>query len=547
MYRERSNGKDYFKMEIEEGQALDMIAIRMMEENVMQGIMPFRKVNTMEGTYFEYEVPGQDNLNDWLAVIHGKNEVINVLNSLIQINDEAEVNLLETNHLYTEKEWISVANNRCYMAYIPYVSYSNDGLLKLAEEIINKVSVLQNENFNYIYDLRNAFSSDEIVSMVDLKKWLNSVQGQEEVKQQGENYQDYGMGQRPVAQEQIPMQGQQPMAGQNMWNNSVGMNGMQSPVQNQMGVPNEPFGAMNGKKKEEKGPKKPLFAKKEKSVAPMQQAPGIAGGSPFDEFFDNASQKKAVPQIPSDIPSGMNGVNQGNKPVQGNIPNQKISGIPNQPMPPMGQPMAKEEKAKSGGKFKMPSFGGKKQAEPPMGQPMPANGRKPMPPMGQSMPPMGQPMPPMGQPMPPMGQPMPLMGQPMSPMGQPMPPMGQPVPPNGRIINELEFENDGTVLMSQNSSGSIRCKDFPNGLSLDKDSYILGIGQQADIRITGNSTVSRKHARIYKQAGAFYIVDEGSLNGTYVNNRQLMAHEPCKLEDGAKILLSDENIIFEAR
>lgn len=49
--------------------------------------------------------------------------------------------------------------------------------------------------------------------------------------------------------------------------------------------------------------------------------------------------------------------------------------------------------------------------------------------------------------------------------------------------------------------------------------------------------LSRRHARIFEQDGAVYLVDLGSLNGTTVNG-QLLAREPVALHDGDEICLA---------
>ena len=160
MYRERCNGSDCFILEIEENQELDTIAVRMMEENIMQGIIPFRKRDDIAGPYLEYEMKGQETLQDWLAIRRSKSEVISLLNSLILIDGEAEANLLETDHLGIDREFIIVLDNKCWLPYIPLTEYSNGGLMELVKDIVENVDVLQNENYDYIYDIGNAINSD---------------------------------------------------------------------------------------------------------------------------------------------------------------------------------------------------------------------------------------------------------------------------------------------------------------------------------------------------------------------------------------------------
>lgn len=57
----------------------------------------------------------------------------------------------------------------------------------------------------------------------------------------------------------------------------------------------------------------------------------------------------------------------------------------------------------------------------------------------------------------------------------------------------------------------------PSQLPLDKQQIILGREADCDIVIT-DKFASRKHARIYRAANAFYLEDLKSLNGTLVNH-----------------------------
>lgn len=62
--------------------------------------------------------------------------------------------------------------------------------------------------------------------------------------------------------------------------------------------------------------------------------------------------------------------------------------------------------------------------------------------------------------------------------------------------------------------------------------------------INNNPHVSRKHATILMQGNSFYIRDEGSTNGTYVNGRSLPKMVPQPLQNGDEISIYDEVFIF---
>ncbi len=58
---------------------------------------------------------------------------------------------------------------------------------------------------------------------------------------------------------------------------------------------------------------------------------------------------------------------------------------------------------------------------------------------------------------------------------------------------------------------------------------VIGRGEDADIRLHDNS-VSRKHAIIEPSSEGYYVSDQQSTNGTFVNDRQL--DTSCLLQDG---------------
>ncbi|MNL80998.1 Oxoglutarate dehydrogenase inhibitor [compost metagenome] len=50
--------------------------------------------------------------------------------------------------------------------------------------------------------------------------------------------------------------------------------------------------------------------------------------------------------------------------------------------------------------------------------------------------------------------------------------------------------------------------------------------------------ISRKHARLFVEGGAYYVEDLGSLNGTYVNRGpRLMPGSPQLLQAGDEVVM----------
>ncbi len=113
------------------------------------------------------------------------------------------------------------------------------------------------------------------------------------------------------------------------------------------------------------------------------------------------------------------------------------------------------------------------------------------------------------------------------------------------IFNDLNREDETVILRDTGSSMLIRSKtgmEYP----LRQESYILGSGIQADIRIEDNRKVSRRHAKVFSNGDDFYIEDIGSTNGTVLNGEFLEKNRSYRLDNGSRIILSNEEFIFKA-
>lgn len=73
---------------------------------------------------------------------------------------------------------------------------------------------------------------------------------------------------------------------------------------------------------------------------------------------------------------------------------------------------------------------------------------------------------------------------------------------------------------------------------------IMSIGRVAGNDVVLNDPrVSRRHAMLYRtQDGSYYLVDEGSSNGSYVNAVRITL--PTRLDDGDRISIGSTNLLF---
>ena len=75
-----------------------------------------------------------------------------------------------------------------------------------------------------------------------------------------------------------------------------------------------------------------------------------------------------------------------------------------------------------------------------------------------------------------------------------------------------------------------------HGFDLRRSTIVIGRGRDCDI-ILNEQQVSRQHARLQKTPQGWMLTDLGSTNGTQVNGRPLMPHEPHALQAGDRVSL----------
>ncbi|MCS7002849.1 MAG: FHA domain-containing protein, partial [Dehalococcoidia bacterium] len=102
--------------------------------------------------------------------------------------------------------------------------------------------------------------------------------------------------------------------------------------------------------------------------------------------------------------------------------------------------------------------------------------------------------------------------------------------------------------MTQVSVGRLRVTG-PAGeqaeFALSDEPVLLGRDAACGI-VLANPGVSRRHARLVVRDGALHIEDLGSLNGVYVNDLRLAAHQPFALRDGDRLEIGPYTLVFVA-
>jgi pSer/pThr/pTyr-binding forkhead associated (FHA) protein len=81
-------------------------------------------------------------------------------------------------------------------------------------------------------------------------------------------------------------------------------------------------------------------------------------------------------------------------------------------------------------------------------------------------------------------------------------------------------------------------------VSLYRNKYELGREENPDSIYINSKSVSRSHAYIKKRNGKFYIIDNNSLNGTFLNGEKLPTSVAHRLENNDEIKIGDIKIKF---
>lgn len=104
---------------------------------------------------------------------------------------------------------------------------------------------------------------------------------------------------------------------------------------------------------------------------------------------------------------------------------------------------------------------------------------------------------------------------------------------NNTRSNETAGTPNAIRLVALNSDGHFE-------LLIDKSNVSIGKKQElVDLVIPFNRMISRKHCRIIKTGEFYYISDEGSSNGTYVNGNQVDIGQQVRIKRGDIVRLAD--------
>lgn len=82
-------------------------------------------------------------------------------------------------------------------------------------------------------------------------------------------------------------------------------------------------------------------------------------------------------------------------------------------------------------------------------------------------------------------------------------------------------------------------------IELGKPSFVLGKNpKKSDYAVADNTNISRVHAVITTRNGRYYVMDQNSTNGTFINGRIIKAGQETEILPGDCLMLANEEFIF---
>ena len=82
-------------------------------------------------------------------------------------------------------------------------------------------------------------------------------------------------------------------------------------------------------------------------------------------------------------------------------------------------------------------------------------------------------------------------------------------------------------------------------IELGKPSFVLGKNpEKSDYAVADNTNISRVHAVITMRNGRYYVMDQNSTNGTFINGRIIKAGQETEILPGDCLKLANEEFIF---
>lgn len=112
-----------------------------------------------------------------------------------------------------------------------------------------------------------------------------------------------------------------------------------------------------------------------------------------------------------------------------------------------------------------------------------------------------------------------------------------PAPVAQAVMNKID---NPAHLILRSDTGEVL-----NEYTLDKAEMSIGRAPNSDVLLSKDKLTSRRHATILYENGQYFIRDERSANGTFINSQQLEQMVSRQLNDGDQIGIGEHELLFK--
>lgn len=106
-------------------------------------------------------------------------------------------------------------------------------------------------------------------------------------------------------------------------------------------------------------------------------------------------------------------------------------------------------------------------------------------------------------------------------------------------------DEDATTYLSEDSRTNITLIDIRTGEIISVTSpFFIGKNKNNNLSIH-ETVISRRHAKIHERNGKVYVMDLGSLNGTFLNNVKLPPNVDVEARSGQEVMFANQRYRIE--
>ena len=165
-------------LELEDGDGLDQFALNMMNHNRIECLVPVEPAQYDNAYYLQYNITDKDTLDNRISGILKKNEVFQILNSIINAFEETEAYMLSEGSLLLDLRYVFIdREDRCAFLYLPFLEENYADSVSFLQKVVECIQPNYEERDPYLFNILNAFGRGAVKKVSDLKELIrkNSV------------------------------------------------------------------------------------------------------------------------------------------------------------------------------------------------------------------------------------------------------------------------------------------------------------------------------------------------------------------------------------